>query len=323
MTQKSNLASRLRRTTPPPQLQTGSGLTLSTPTSDDSPQKQQHDQQQIDGGTSQLLRIPIDHILDSPFQDRESIDEEKYRALVQSMRERGFRGALVVTPIPEREGYYLPVFGGHLRKRAALEAGIYDLPVVVVDATREEIGLGTAIENLARQDLNTVEKGRLFTHLRKDHGWSQQELAEKLGITRDYIAQCELGAKSAPEIQKMLMMKGDGGFRAASYLRRLDKLDETEPGRATTLRVPLIEQFIAEAITTDDIKVAVEKILDPPEKQQREVRTEDMIRMRKIEETNKRLAQYSRLIGNNIPSAEERAALRQLHETIDALLKRE
>lgn len=278
-------------------------------------------------GVGEILTVPLDRIKDSPYQTREEIDELKYKQLIYSIKTLKQRIILFVCRDPEDEGYYFPMMGGHIRKMAAKEAGLTKIPVILIDYDRQALGLGTAQENLGRQDLNIIEKGKLFLLLRKDFKWSQERLAAELGIDgvgRDYIASCEIAAKDAPDIQRMLMIKKDGGIRAASYFRRLDAFCKEQPGKAEQMRASIIESFLNEEISTDEVRIRVERIMNSDG--QTEVPTEDKVpfvkRFEKIEATKKSFQRFSRLMGEESPTEEERNVLTALRSDIDAILER-
>jgi ParB/RepB/Spo0J family partition protein len=211
----------------------------------------------------------IEDILDSPFQTREKISREKWRRLVKSLKDDGPQDYISVRPHPELEGKWQIVAGGHSRRDAAREAGLATYPIVVVEWDDRRSGLGTARENLAREDLTPVEEGRLYLLLRNAFGYTQEGLAEELGISRDRIKECEAAAKSAPDILAMIQRAKeldeqgdeDRGLRAAKYLRRLDALDEREQGLAVEIRAPLNELFLQRRLTTDAIDIATKRLV--------------------------------------------------------------
>jgi ParB/RepB/Spo0J family partition protein len=211
----------------------------------------------------------IEDILDSPYQTREKMTREKWRRLVRSLKEDGPKDFISVRAHPQHEGKWQIVAGGHSRRDAAKEAGLTTYPIVVVEWDDRHTGLGTARENLAREDLTPVEEGRLYLLLRRDFGYTQEGLADELGISRDRIKECEAAAKSAPDILEMMQRakeleeqgEEDRGLRAAKYLRRLDILDDREEGLARTIRAPLHELFLQKRLTTDAIDIATKRLV--------------------------------------------------------------
>ncbi|MFL5627197.1 MAG: ParB/RepB/Spo0J family partition protein [Ktedonobacteraceae bacterium] len=302
----------------------------------------------------QVQEVEIERILDSPYQTREQMSPPKFAQLVHSIKTIGFQGFIPVRQHPEQEGYYQIVAGGHSRRDAAKESGMTTLPIVVVDFDGRQTGLGTALENLGREDLNVIEKGRLFLMLRHDLHLSQEQLAQELGedMSRNQIKECEAAATSAPDIQAMLV-KREGGIRAAKYLRQLDKLDEEEPGLAAKERAPIIEAFLNDTLTTDGVHGAVQDVLqklsdahaltaethvlNPRQgssteqhcqnghvsKETPDVTHHVIERTEKITLLAKRFQQYKRLIGKEIPTQNEREALGSLLQEIQRLLERQ
>ncbi len=227
-----------------------------------------------DSSALKVQKVAIDKILDSPYQTRDQMSPAKFAQLVHSIKTIGFQGFIPVRLHPEQEGYYQIVAGGHSRRNAARAAGETEIPIVIVDFDERQTGLGTALENLGREDLNIIEKGKLFLKLRHDFDLSQEALASELGedLSRNQIKECEAAALSALDIQAMLITK-EGGIRAAKYLRQLDKLDEQEPGRAVRERAPIIAAFLVEELTTDGVHGAVQEVIERADREKQKKTT--------------------------------------------------
>jgi hypothetical protein len=122
--------------------------------------------------------------------------------------------------------------------------------------------------------------------------------------------------------QEMLIVRGDEGLRTASYLRRLDVLDEQEKGRAAQVRAPIIQAFLEERITTDGVRVAVERLLKAGEETTEVTKGSMIQRIEQREATTKRFEKYCRLVGEGPIFEEERKGLLHIQQTIQALLER-
>jgi ParB family transcriptional regulator, chromosome partitioning protein len=138
--------------------------------------------------------LPL-HLIDTnPFQARREfrdLDE-----LVQAIRAQGFISRLRVRPHPQEEDRFQLVYGER-RLRAAQQAGMATVPVEIVrhtDADLVEIGL---MENLVRRDLSPLEEAHAFRQLIDERGYTQDQLAERIGKTRGYIT-ARLEALSSP-----------------------------------------------------------------------------------------------------------------------------
>jgi len=128
--------------------------------------------------------IAIDLITASPFQPRRMFDEAKIDELATSIRNQGIIQPLVVRP--KRDGYEL--IAGERRWRAAMRAGLSQVPVVIRDASDLEALQLALVENLQREDLNPIEEASGYRRLQEEFHWNQEEMAEKVGKSRPAIA---------------------------------------------------------------------------------------------------------------------------------------
>ncbi len=131
-----------------------------------------------------VRELPLQLIDANPFQARREfrdLDE-----LVQAIRAQGFISRLRVRPHPQEEDRFQLVYGER-RLRGAQQAGMTTVPVEIVrhtDADLIEIGL---MENLVRRDLTPLEEAHVFRQLIDERGYTQDQLAERIGKTRGYI----------------------------------------------------------------------------------------------------------------------------------------
>jgi ParB family transcriptional regulator, chromosome partitioning protein len=133
-----------------------------------------------------LIMVEVDRISPSPFQPRRHFDPEKLHDLAEAIRSQGVIEPLIVRPIPNQQGNY-ELIAGERRLRAAREADLDSVPVVVRhldDRAALEMSL---VENLAREDLNAIEEGRAFVRLNREFGLSHDEIAARIGKSRPYV----------------------------------------------------------------------------------------------------------------------------------------
>ena len=117
-------------------------------------------------------------------QPRTHFDDEKIDELAESIKEYGVIQPIIVT---KKDNYY-QIVAGERRWRASKKAGITEIPAIVRDyseQTNKEIAL---IENIQREDLNPIEKARAIRELLDKYDLTQQQLADKLGISRSGLA---------------------------------------------------------------------------------------------------------------------------------------
>jgi len=138
---------------------------------------------ETDGGALSF-RVEVDRITPSPFQPRRTFDEAKIDELAASIRNQGIIQPLVV----RRKGDGYELIAGERRWRAAMRAGLTQVPIVVRDASDHEALQLALVENLQREDLNPIEEANGYRRLLEEFQWSQEEMAEKVGKSRPAIA---------------------------------------------------------------------------------------------------------------------------------------
>jgi len=129
--------------------------------------------------------LNINVIVRNRFQPRAEFDPEHLRELAASIKQRGVMQPLLVRP---RDGGRYELIAGERRWRAAKEAGLTTVPVIVRQATDEESLELALIENLQREDLNPVEEARAYEQLATVFKLTQEQIAEKVGRSRAAVA---------------------------------------------------------------------------------------------------------------------------------------
>mgnify|MGYP002033094399 CR=1 FL=1 len=129
-------------------------------------------------------RLPIDHIKPCSFQPRRHFDEAALIELADSIREQGLIQPLVV----RRRDDHWELIAGERRWRASQKAGLTDVPVVIREASDEEVLELALVENLQRENLNPMEEARALKRLQSEFDLSQQEVANSVGKSRPVIA---------------------------------------------------------------------------------------------------------------------------------------
>ncbi len=129
--------------------------------------------------------IAIKRIQPSVLQPRKFFDEDKILELAQSILENGFVQPLIVRP-NLKNGF--DIIAGERRYRAALVANLKEVPVIIRQWDDTQTALAAIVENIQREDLKPVEKAEAFSELVAHFGWKQNELADKLGLSRSQVA---------------------------------------------------------------------------------------------------------------------------------------
>jgi len=138
-----------------------------------------------DGSSSEIRTLEIDQLVMGRYQPRQWIDEDYLAELEQSIRQFGVIEPLVVRPLADG-GY--EILAGHMRWRAAQQAGLSQAPVVVRDVDDRTAAAIALVENLLRRDLNPIEEGRALRRLREEFALTQDQLSELIGISQPAIS---------------------------------------------------------------------------------------------------------------------------------------
>ena len=134
---------------------------------------------------SAYRELPIYKVEPNPDQPRRDFDEEELQALADSISVHGVIQPLTVRELPS--GYY-QIIAGERRWRAARQAGLSEVPVVVIEADDKKAMELALIENLQRQDLNPVEEALGYQSLIDEYGLTQEETAASVGKSRPAVA---------------------------------------------------------------------------------------------------------------------------------------
>lgn len=130
------------------------------------------------------MTVPVARILANPFQPRKHMADAALEDMVQSIRAKGVLQPLLV----RRLGDQFELIAGERRLRAARQAGLTDVPVVVKEASSDQESLLLAlVENLQREDLNAIEEAEGYQQLADKFAISQEEIAKQVGKARTTV----------------------------------------------------------------------------------------------------------------------------------------
>jgi ParB family chromosome partitioning protein len=136
-------------------------------------------------GEPELAHLPIETIHPNPRQPRKRFDHESTSALADSIRTQGLVQPVVVRPRPAG-GFEL--IAGERRWRAAQEAGIPTVPALVRDADDRDTLLLGLVENVAREELSSVEEARAYALLLDEFELSLGDVAERVGKAKPTVS---------------------------------------------------------------------------------------------------------------------------------------
>ncbi len=135
-------------------------------------------------GSSGILRIPLDQISPNPSQPRKKFAPESLAEMVESIKVHGILQPVLVRRSPS--GFEL--IAGERRFRAAREAGLAEVPAVVLEVGEKESTVLAGVENLQREDLNPIEEAALFQRMSQEFGMTQEVIAQAFSKDRASVA---------------------------------------------------------------------------------------------------------------------------------------
>src|SRR5438128_5643309 len=145
----------------------------------------------------QIHQVSLESIVPSSLQPRKDFGGDALQELVDSIRQHGIIQPLIVRQVNGRH----ELIAGERRWRAAQEAGLTEVPVIVRVATDLEVLELSLIENLQRTDLNPIEEAHGYARLAGEFGMKQEEIAQKVGRSRAAVANAMRLLDLHPQIQ--------------------------------------------------------------------------------------------------------------------------
>ncbi len=132
-------------------------------------------------------KILIKDLVRNKFQPRKHFSKESLEELTNSIKEQGIIQPIVVRPNKSEEGKY-EIIAGERRWLASQNAGLHEVPVVILDVDDVKSLEFAIVENVQRQDLNPIEEAKGYQRLVDDFNYNQDKLSKFIGKSRSYIA---------------------------------------------------------------------------------------------------------------------------------------
>ncbi len=197
-------------------------------------------------GDKSVFLCPIERIGPQPGQPRQHFDDEALEELTASIREHGILEPIVVRRAQAGADRY-EIIAGERRWRAAQRAGLKDVLVVVKDVSPKEAFELALVENVQREDLNPIELAEAFDRLLREHGYTQETLAERVHKNRSTVSNSLRLLKLPPRVRSMVI----GGDLSEGHARALlgatdDKAMEEIADKAVRGRLPVrkVEELV-------------------------------------------------------------------------------
>src|ERR1041385_983846 len=171
-----------------------------------------------------IQQADLTTIVRSPLQPRKDFARDALSELVESIRQHGIIQPLVVRNVAGRH----ELIAGERRWRAAQEAGLAQVPIIVRTATDLEVLELSLIENLQRADLNPIEEAQAYARLSNEFGMRQEDIAQKVGRSRTAVANSMRLLDLHEQVQAWLIQ----GLLSVGHAKALLALKEPDEQRA-------------------------------------------------------------------------------------------
>ena len=152
-------------------------------------------------------KVLIKDLTRNKFQPRRQFAKESLDELTNSIKEQGVIQPIVVRPNKSSEGKY-EIIAGERRWLAAQNAGLHEIPVVILNVDDVKSLEFAIVENVQRQDLNPIEEARGYQRLVEDFNYNQEKLSKFIGKSRSYIAN-SLRLLSLPQEVHLMVEQGN------------------------------------------------------------------------------------------------------------------
>jgi ParB family transcriptional regulator, chromosome partitioning protein len=200
-----------------------------------------------------VKEIPVEQIDRNPYQTRSRVAEDALNELAASIKASGVVQPIVVRP---QHGGRYQLIAGERRWRASQRAGKTTVPAIVRQVSNEQAMEMTIVENLQREDLNSMEQARAYERLGREFGLTQEQMAQRTGKDRSSVANFLRLLRLPEQIQTMI----EDGKLSFGHAKALMPLDSPEAIVKVAQRVVMLSMSVRQ---TEGV---VANLLHPPEK---------------------------------------------------------
>ncbi len=191
--------------------------------------------------------LPVEELVPNPEQPRSQIAAQDLEGLAASIAARG-----VIEPIVIRaQAGKFQIIAGERRWRAARMAGLERVPVVVREASDEDVGLLALVENLQREDLNPIEEALAFRRLADLGGMTHDAIASEVGRSRTAVTNTLRLLQLTPQVRRMV----ETGELPAAAGRALVPLDSASQAQ-------LAEEVVRGNLSVREVERRVKRARD-------------------------------------------------------------
>ncbi|MCQ2497820.1 MAG: ParB/RepB/Spo0J family partition protein [Lachnospiraceae bacterium] len=232
----------------------GKGLDSLIPATSVAAEKKTENEKIIEGA---ITNIKIGKIKNNEAQPRKKFDDDAIEELSESIKQYG-----IITPLVVQDrGSYFEIIAGERRWRAAMKAGLKEVPAIVKNYTELEIAEISLIENIQREDLNPIEEALAYRRLIEEFKLKQDEVAERVSKSRTAVTNSMRLLKLCDEVQQMIIDE----LISTGHARALISVENPEK------QYELAQKIFDEKLSVREVEKLVKNIGVNKEKKEKKV----------------------------------------------------
>jgi ParB family chromosome partitioning protein len=201
--------------------------------------------------------MSTDKLQAGKYQPRTQMDDAAISALAESIRQQGVMQPILVRPIQGAQAQY-EVIAGERRLRAAIKAGLKEVPIIEKDVNDEQAAIMALIENIQREDLNPMEEARGIKRMLDEFALTHDQIAAAIGRSRSATSNILRLVNLAQPVQDLLMSGAIdmGHARALLSLPAAEQIQAANLIVAKRLSVREAEQLVNKGLAHQKTKSA-------------------------------------------------------------------
>lgn len=237
----------------------GKGLDSLIPTIDAEelsikPAKKNNNIEKSDG----VFTVKINSVEPNRNQPRKTFNEDALTELSESIKQYGIIQPIVV----QKKNDYYEIIAGERRWRAAKQAGLKEVPVIIKDYSEQETVEIALIENIQREELNPIEEALAYKRLLTEYNLKQDQVAERVSKSRTAVTNSMRLLKLTDEVQQMVIED----LISSGHARALLPIEDND------LQIQLATRIMDEKLSVRETEKLVKSILNKkPEKKKEKV----------------------------------------------------
>lgn len=203
-----------------------------------------------------ITYIKINLVEPNRNQPRKNFDEDSLVELADSIKQYGIIQPLVV----QKKDDYYEIIAGERRWRAAKQAALKEVPVIIKDYSEQEVVEIALIENIQREDLNPIEEAMAYKRLLTEFNLKQDQVAERVSKSRTAVTNSMRLLKLSDEVQQMVIEN----LISSGHARALLAIDDKQ------MQIQLATKIMDEKLSVRETEKLIKSILNPKQKKEKE-----------------------------------------------------